>query len=193
MLGTARIADARIPADFAPTVRRDAIPSVRARALFDWWASRLAGRAMPLRRDFLAEELAPWWPDLILYDVERADGASRFRFRVHGANAVISDGGNFTGRHLDEVMPAHMSQPIVGCYRAVEQMRLPLYSQGHRPTVQGYNVAFERLIVPFGAGDVEQLLAFLVRRSTLRVDREDDGLGSEHTSYVNDMLLFVAP
>jgi hypothetical protein len=179
--------------DFAPTVRRDAIPSPRARALFDWWAARLAGRAMPSRRDFLAEELAAWWPDLILYDVERTNGASRFRFRVHGTNAVISDGGNFTGRYLDEVLPAHMAQPIVGCYRAVEQTRLPLYSQGHRLSAQGYNVGFERLIVPFGAGDVEQLLAFLVRRTTSRADREIDGLGSDHTSFVNDMLLFVAP
>jgi len=179
--------------EFAPTGRREAIPSARARALFDWWAGRLAGRAMPVRGDFLAEELAAWWPDLILYDVERANGASRFRFRVHGANAVISDGGNFTGRHLDEVLPAQLAQPIVGCYRAVECMRLPLYSQVHRPSVQGYNVGFERLIVPFGAGNVEQLLAFLVRRSNARVDREDDGLGSEHASFVNDMLLFVAP
>lgn len=179
--------------EFAPTVRRDAIPSPRARALFDWWTGMLAGRAMPLRRDFLAEELAAWWPDLILYDVERGNGAIRFRFRVHGANAVTSDGGNFTGRHLDDVLPAHMAQPIVDCYRAVEQTRLPLYSQSHRLSAQGYNVSFERLIVPFGAGDVEQLLAFLVRRTKSHTNREIDGLGSDHASFVNDMLLFVAP
>lgn len=179
--------------DFAPTIGRDAISSIRARALFDWWVAKRGAQPMPMRGGYHAEELAAWWPDLILYDVERAGGASRYRFRVHGTNAVISDGGNFTGRHLDEVLPAHLAQPIVGCYRAVEQARLPLYSQGHRMSAQGYNVRFERLIVPFGAADVEQLLAFLVRRSTSRADRETDGLGSDHTTFVNDMLLFVAP
>ncbi len=148
---------------------------------------------MPERGDFLAEELAPWWPDLILYEVERASGTSRFRFSVHGAHTVISDGGNFTGRYLDEVLPAHLAQPIVGCYRAVERKRLPLFSQGHRPSVQGFNVLFERLILPFGAGEVDHLLAFLVRRSNARIDREEDGLGSDHTPFVNDMLAFIAP
>lgn len=178
--------------DLAPTCDRTAIPSPRARALFDWWASLLAGRAMPVRGDFLAEDLAAWWPDLIFYDAVPAGDASRFRFRVHGGNAVTSDGGNFTGKFLDEVMPAHLTMPILGCYRAVERRRLPLYSQGHWRSAQGYDVGFERLILPFGAERLEHALALLVRHEAPRPGQEGGGLASP-TPFINDMLAFVAP
>lgn len=178
--------------DLAPTCDRTAIPSSRARALFDWWSGLLAGRAMPVRGDFLAEELAPWWPDLIFYDAVPSDGTSRFRFRVHGANAVSSDGGNFTGRFLDEVMPAHLAEPILGCYRAVERRRLALYSQGHWRSAQDYVVGFERLILPFGAERLEHALAFLVRHESGRRSGEDGGLEGP-SPFINDMLVFVAP
>jgi len=178
--------------DSAPICDRTAIPSPRARALFDWWSGLLAGRDMPVRGDFLAEELVPWWPDLILYDAVPSDGASRFRFRVHGANAVSSDGGNFTGRFLDEVMPAHLAEPILGCYRAVERRRLPLYSQGHWRSPQDYVVGFERLILPFGAGNLEHALTFLVRHESARGGRDGAGLAGP-SPFINDMLAFVAP
>ncbi len=178
--------------DLAPTYDRMAIPSPRARTLFDWWAALLAGRAMPVRGDFLAEELAPWWPDLILYEAVPAEGASRFRFRVHGANAVTSDGGNFTGRYLDEVIPAHLATPILSCYRAVERRQLPLYSQGHWRSAQDYVVGFERLILPFGADRLEHALALLVRHEAPRPGREDGALAGP-TPFIDDMLVFVAP
>lgn len=178
--------------DLAPVCERTAIPSPRARALFDWWAGLLAGRAMPVRGDFLAEQLAPWWPDLILYEAVQGDGASRFRFRVHGANAVLSDGGNFTGHFLDEVMPAHLAAPILSCYRAVEHRRLPLYSQGHWRSAQGYVVGFERLILPFGTERLEHALALLVRHEAPRPGRDGGGLAGP-TPFINDMLVFVAP
>ena len=183
----------RVLPDFAPTVSREAIPSTRARALFDWWAGRLAGRAMPSRRDFLAEELAAWWPDLILYDVERDGGGSRLRFRVHGNNAAVADGGNFTGRYLDEVLPRESASQILDCYSAVLSTKLPLYSRSHRFSRDGHNIGFERLLLAFGEGDVRQILAYLVRVAGPRADPTEGHLAGLRDQFVNDMLAFVAP
>ncbi|MBI3506133.1 MAG: PAS domain-containing protein [Proteobacteria bacterium] len=179
--------------DFAPTIRRDAIASVRPRALFDWWDTRRGARALPTRRDFFAEELVSWWPDLVFYDVERDGGASRFRFRVHGDNAAVADGGNFTGRFLDEVLPPESANQILHCYAAVLSTKLPLYSRSHRFSRDGHNIGFERLLLPFGDGEVQQVLAYLVRVANLRADPTEGHLAGLRENYINDILAFVAP
>jgi hypothetical protein len=177
----------------ATRVKPDRIPSARARALYDWWTRQRGTRAMPSRREFLAEDLVPWWPDLILYEIVPDGARMRFRFRVHGANAVVSDGGNFTGRHLDEVLPPEMAPPVIDCYRAVAETGLPLFSIGHRRSLQGYDVRWERLLVPIGENAATHVLAFLVRQAAAASALGDDLLGATHTRFVYDMLVFVEP
>ena len=179
--------------DFAPTTSRESISSIRARALFDWWAAKRGAQAMPARRDYFAEELSTWWPDLILYDVENTAGASRLRFRVHGDNAVRADGGNFTGRFLDEVLPPESTDLILSCYAAVLATRLPLYTRSHRFSREGHNIGFERLLLPFGDGPVDQVLAYLVRIAGAYADPAEGNLPELRGDYVNDILAFVAP
>jgi hypothetical protein len=179
--------------DFAPTARREAISSIRARALFDWWIAKRGAQPMPVRGGFLAEELAAWWPDLILYDVEKSGGTNRLRFRVHGDNAARADGGNFTGRFLDEVLPPESTELILSCYAAVIDTRLPLYSRSHRFSREGHNIGFERLLLPFGDGPVIQILAYLVRIAGARADPAEGNLPDLQGDYVNDILAFIAP
>jgi hypothetical protein len=173
------------------TIRRDDIPTPRITSLFDWWNAKRGGRAMPVRADFFAEELAPWWNDMILYEIDRATVPCRFRFRVHGANSVILDGDNFTGRYLDEALPPDMAHPILDCYHAVEAAGRPLYSHGHRPSVRGYDARFERLLIPFGERRVSHIVAFLLAHKTPREDPDDAALASRRTLFVNDLLAFV--
>jgi hypothetical protein len=178
--------------DFAPTIRHDAIVSERPRALYDWWATKRGARTLPTRGDFLAEELVPWWPDLVFYEIERGSGAPRFRFRVHGDNAAIADGGNFTGRFLDEVLPRESANQVLDCYNAVFRAQLPLYSRSHRFSRDGHNIGFERLLLPFGDGPVQHILAYLVRVAGVRADLADGHLPSLSNRYVNDVLAFIA-
>ncbi len=179
--------------DFAPTIGRDAISSIRARALFDWWVAKRGAQPMPMRGGYHAEELAAWWPDLILYDVENDGGKSRLRFRVHGDNAVRADGGNFTGRFLDEVLAPESIRLILDCYAAVLETRKPLYTRSHRFSREGHNIGFERLLLPFGDGPVLQVLAYLVRIAGARADPAEGNLPDLRGDYVNDILAFVAP
>lgn len=179
--------------DAAPDLSPDAIAAPRARALYDWWRARRGPRDMPARADFLAEELVAWWPDLILYEVERdANGKRLFRFRVHGSNAVQADGINYTGRHLTEVIPPAYSQAIVDCYEAAIARRRPFYSTGHRTMKSGLLMSFERLLLPFGRAEVTHVMALLLWSIPAK-NVIIDALAAENLPFVNDVIGFVVP
>jgi|GEM_PF-5839130 len=155
-----------------PTASPDIVDCPHARALFDWWQRASGDRAMPQRGDFLAECLAPWWSNLVFYDVvpivrAQADAAFRFRFRVHGTNVVEFDGGDFTGKFLDAVLSPVAAPLILATYCDVVKVRLPLYSKITRPLPKGYAAKFNRLQLPFGdANGVTHVLAYVRRIST---------------------------
>lgn len=154
------------------TANPEIIDYPHTRALFDWWHLASGERTMPQRRDFLAESLAPWWPNLVFYDVvategAQADTAIRFRFRVHGTNVVEFDGGDFTGQFLDTVLSPVAAPLILATYRDVVNVRLPLYSKITRPLPNGYVAKFNRLQLPFGDADgVTHVLAYVGRLAT---------------------------
>src|SRR4051794_28327761 len=71
-------------------------------SLYRLWESKLTGRLMPARRDFLAEDFAPWMPNLAISDVEAEP--RRYRLRLVGTGINEYDGADYTGRYLDEVL-----------------------------------------------------------------------------------------
>lgn len=173
--------------DFAP----DAIAAPRARALFDWWIAARGDRPMPARGDFLSEDLAIWWPDLILYEIDAGPrGARRYRFRVHGSNAAQADGVNYTGHYLDEIMPEAYRKVTLDCYDAMADRRVPLYSRGHRIMRSGVRMSFERLLLPLGSGEATHVLALLLWRLPTMAG-EIDALAIENVPFVIDVIGFV--
>jgi hypothetical protein len=176
----------------APDLPRDAIGSPRARSLFDWWDACRAGKRMPARGDFASEDIARWWPDLILYDVEPgADGGHRFRFRVHGTNAVQADGVDYTGRYLADVMPGEYARTILDCYEEMIRRDRPLYSTGYRVMRSRLRMNFERLLLPLGDGRITHILALLLWRLP-KENAEIDPLALENLPFVNDVLGFLS-
>lgn len=190
--GPKKTEPAAMPID-APDLAADAIESPRARALLDWWNAARGVRAMPAREDFHAEDLAPWWADLILYEVETApDGTRLFRFRVHGTNAIQADGANHTGRHLAEVIPPAYRDTTLDCYEAAAERGRPLYSRGHRIMRSGVRMNFERLLLPLGKGKITHILSLLLWRLPSSA-REIDALTAENLPFALDLLGFVVP
>lgn len=64
------------------------------------WVSRLHGREMPARADFDIVDFGYILGNINLFDVER--NPLRFRFRVHGTNAVTRLGIDLTGKTVDD-------------------------------------------------------------------------------------------
>ena len=138
------------PAD--PFDRADAgvIRAAELRSLYNFWQERRGGRSQPDRASFLPEELAPWWPDLIIYDVVPFSAGPRFRFRLQGTRVVQSDGADFTGRYLDEVMLPPFRIGMLAAYQRSVSERAPVYTVRDCHDRSGRPVVFERLILPLG-------------------------------------------
>lgn len=138
------------PAD--PFERTDAgvIRAAELRALYNFWQERRGSRSQPDRASFLPEELKPWWPDLIIYDVVPFSAGPRYRFRLQGTRVVQSDGADFTGRYLDDVMPPPFRFGMLAAYHRAVNERAPVYTVRDSQDRAGRPVVFERLILPLG-------------------------------------------
>jgi hypothetical protein len=160
------------------TAGDDAVANAELRALLALWraAAAAAGRATPRRADLLPEAMARWWPDLAVYDVVADEAGIRMRFRLQGERVANADGGTFTGRFLDETLPAAQVDGIMAGYCAVFAARAPVYAARHTHDRLGRAVVFERLIMPFGEADgppAHMITALLVHAHGAYFERAD--------------------
>ena len=162
-----------------------------ARNLAEWWVALRGERRFPSRSDFYSEEIARWWPNIILYDVERNDGRIDYRFRVHGENAVTSDGGNFTGRLVRDVVPPEIRDSMLRDYGLVVASGKPVYSILRREAVQGYPIEFERLLLPLGKDGVTSILCFLRRMSVQAGMGDKSGLQDSEKPFLNGFIAVI--
>ena len=100
--------------------------------LHQYWVSKKRGRAMPSRADIDPVELpGRLWPQLMLIDVVRADGRTRFRYRHVGTAFTDAIGSEVTNRYFDEALPDRggYRQYIIGIYDELIRRREPLYTE----------------------------------------------------------------
>ena len=83
----------------APAADEFGIERPKLRRLYRDWSERRHGRLMPSRKDFDILDLGYLLGDLNLLDVLYEP--LRFRFRVHGSNAVARLGFDLTGKTID--------------------------------------------------------------------------------------------
>jgi hypothetical protein len=138
------------------------IKSIRQRYLLNEWL-RLAGKQppLPLQRDFQLDRVDDEMADMMGYDVVgEADGA-RFLITHQGARLATTYGNDRIDpaerpRFLDEkVGPARYAN-VVDLYRACLRHRRPAYSISTVQDADGKEVSYERLLMPFGEGEVVQ-------------------------------------
>jgi hypothetical protein len=141
---------------------RDTIHHPLLLALFDYWETLRAGRALPRRADFDPFKLPRLLPSLIVNEVERGpDGSLRFRIRLEGENVVQARGRSARGRYIDEPGIVVLGQGVIEAYKRMVADRKPWYSEGtFRPDALRSG-SLHRLALPF-AGDDPERVDFIV-------------------------------
>jgi hypothetical protein len=141
------------------------IRSIKQRELLNAWLRALGKqRCLPAlghyRPDRIADELA----DMMGYDVEGSGDTARFLVTQEGArlSAIYGneqiDPDRRIDRYLDAIGPIRYAR-VVPSYRACLKRKRPTYSVSMVQDVDGKDVSYERLLLPFGSADhVEQIV-----------------------------------
>jgi len=125
-----------------------ALTHPRLREIFDFWAERCGGRAMPLRQDIDPIDMRPWLPHLLLADI--LGDEHDLRFRVIGTWIANRVGRDDSGKTMREIGLNGPRQHILDSYLKVAESGLPHRSAGafyDRSQVRDYLQA-ERLLLP---------------------------------------------
>ncbi|WP_431858880.1 PAS domain-containing protein [Azospirillum sp.] len=120
----------------------------RLSALRALWEERRGDRALPERRDFLAEEFRPWFGHLCIVRVE--EPAARFRVTLAGLEVVRYYGRDLTGRCLDDEMSVEGFGWVVESYRECVRRAAPYCASVPALAFNGTAMALNRLMLPCG-------------------------------------------
>lgn len=124
---------------------RDLTPVAELEA---FWTRRCAGRAMPARRDFLAEDFWPWFGHIRILAVER--DPLRFRVTLEGTAICDLSGEDFTGRLLDDVYREAHREALLTPYRDCVLSGRPRHDTLEPGMGLRNFTALERLMLPCG-------------------------------------------
>jgi len=127
--------------------------------LFALWDTRRKTRILPKRGDFPAEDLKDWMGHLGV--VRLRPGRKRFLVELAGSMVVRYDGADYTGKFLEDAVPAHALGPIVKPYDAAIQHRRPVFARIAPSVLRGRFTYFDRLVLPCG-DDGETVDRFIV-------------------------------
>ena len=135
------------------------VKSVAQRGLLKWWSRPERKGRLPARADADDEELARLTQDLALYQVQHDDGRLRYRCLRHGEGLRPIDGGDLTGRYLDEFFPEPLRTSALAAYDATVTLACPIYTLRNAVDAHQVPVTFERIRLPLSQGDrVDHLL-----------------------------------
>jgi hypothetical protein len=125
------------------------IESPKLQRLYQDWLDRRRRREMPSRRDFDILDLDYILGDLNLFDVLYEP--LRFRFRVHGSNAVGRLGFDLTGKTVDDCPDPEYRDLVKGYYTEVVRARLPIRVLRDPYHLRSRVLRWEELILPLSA------------------------------------------
>jgi hypothetical protein len=141
------------------------IRSIKQRELLNAWLRALGKRrSLPALGDYRPDRIADELADMMGYDVEGSGDTARFLITQEGARLSATygnehiDPGQRTNRYLDAIGATRYAR-VVPSYRACLKRKRPTYSVSMVQDVDGKDVSYERLLLPFGsAGNVEQIV-----------------------------------
>jgi hypothetical protein len=139
------------------------VKSVRQRQLLNTWL-RLFGKAhgLPEVSAYEIDRLDDEKPDMMIYDVSYSAGTPRYKSTFEGQRLIDAFGTSAHGRFLDEVVGSERASAIIPIYDECVRYRRPAYSIQRVTDVDGTQVDYERLLLPFGRDmRVENIIAFL--------------------------------
>lgn len=143
-------------------VSMHAIRSSNQRALAGYWSTLAGDRHFPTITEFDPQPKDHSPEQLILWDVERAGPNAGLCFRVRrlGLRAAETLGANLIGKTMDEVVPESLRAISLEGARECATGGCVVYNI-ITTIANGHQVDCERLLLPFGSGDVEQIVASL--------------------------------
>jgi hypothetical protein len=135
------------------------VKSIAQRGLLNWWSRPERRGKLPSRADAEDEELARLTHDLALYEVQHENGRLRYKCLRHGEGLRPIDGGDLTGRYLDEFFPEPLRTSALTAYDATVTMACPIYTLRNAIDAAQVPVTFERIRLPLRDGDrIDHLL-----------------------------------
>ncbi|PJI44397.1 PAS domain-containing protein [Ferrovibrio sp.] len=135
------------------------------RALYNYWAGKRNGRALPDRADIDPIEMKAWLGNLML--VERIDG-NDYLYRLYGSTFVNQFKVDMTGKRVNG-LPEKQAELLRSEYDAVVHSGIPMsrrytatfdYTSRDKRSTWQVERSWERLALPLTAGgpDVKMLL-----------------------------------
>jgi hypothetical protein len=139
------------------------VKSVRQRQLLNvWlWLFRKHG-GLPAAAGYEVDRLEDEKPDMMFYAVTYDRDSPRYKSTFEGQRLIAAFGTTAQGRFLDEVIGPERAAAIIPIYDECVARRRPSYTIRRVTDVNGREVDYERLLLPFGHGDqVDTLIASL--------------------------------
>lgn len=145
-----------------PAISIQSIRSSNQRGLIAHWNMLAADRRFPAIDAFSPQAKDHNPEQLLLWDVERTgdDSGRRFRIRRLGQRAAETLGTGLIGKTMDEVVPESLRAVSLEGAHECAASGCAVYSV-ITTIANGHQVDCERLLLPFGGGGVEQIVASL--------------------------------
>lgn len=142
------------------------VRSIKQRVLLNAWLRALQKQTpLPAVADFEPDGLADELPDMMAFEVEGTDENARFFITREGSRLATAYGNDHlhaserVNRYLDAAIDPVRYDRVLPCYRACVTRKRPTYSIAKVKDLDGKEVTFERLLLPFGSGaHVERII-----------------------------------
>ncbi|MGA7712111.1 MAG: PAS domain-containing protein [Rhizomicrobium sp.] len=126
------------------------------------WRSLAGSEGIPFRREMTARRLQPYLKSILLYErVEGGHGERRYRVRLMGSK-IVQVFGEFTGKCLDEVIPANFLPRWEALPDAVLRTGAPVRFLVRSDTFDKAHMVAEYFCAPLRADDGEARLVWIV-------------------------------
>jgi hypothetical protein len=139
------------------------VTAIRQRDLLNTWV-RLYARTkrLPDLPEYEPGRLKEEADDLVYYSVDAAGWPPVLTIQSEGTRMAAAYGRTGKGRRLEDYVGPRFSSSVMPVYHLCVARRCPVYTVSHLEDADGHQVAYERLLLPFGAdGEVTELVASL--------------------------------
>jgi hypothetical protein len=136
------------------------VRSVKQRDLLNAWLRLLGkGQVLPAVEGYRPDRVADEMPDMMQFDVVSSDGGVRFLITHEGERLTTTYGNEHidpdkrTNRYLDDAIGPVRYGRVAPSYLTCVERKRPTYAVSMVRDEDGKEVAYERLLLPFGSAD----------------------------------------
>jgi hypothetical protein len=156
------------------------VKSVVQRNMLNAWL-RLFGNAQqrPAIGQFQFERIEDERPDLVFFEVEYEAGEPRFKVAYEGRRLTEAFGKSGQGKYLEEVLGSNLATLMLPLYFQCLARGRPIYSIFTIPDARWREVAYERLLLPFGTGTHVDAMIASIKTISVEGSFEQRGLNAQ--------------